>query len=177
VSECGFDWTCAYRISEAPDCRLQVGVRLRLEPASKIEPDELEAAQKAWRSAIENAWTGCYQIRRTEGSCPCESYVVTVVVQFVETDQHHTVRVWSGHGPADMTNWHIGKKGETTAHEVGHMFGYADEYRDDKCPDRTVYDDGTIMGASRIGTVHLRHYFDFAKWISIETGCDYEVFA
>jgi hypothetical protein len=175
VSECDFDWTCAYRISEAPGCRIQVELRLRLDPGSTIRSVELGDSSAVWKSAIENAWTGQHLIRRKEGQCPCESYLVTVAVHFVDSGEHHSVRIWSGSGPANVTNWHITRTGQTTAHEAGHMFGYPDEYSAEECPDRIVFHDGTIMGASRIGTVRPRHYRDFADWISIETGCEYEV--
>ena len=174
-SECIYGWTAAYRITEQRDCVLAIVLRIRLQPDAGVTQRELQAAQATWEQAIEQAWTGRFPIRRTNGDCACAEYRVTLDVQWVTSGEHHTVRVRTGSGRADMTNWFITSTGGTAAHEAGHMLGNPDEYPDDACPDRAVSNDGSIMRSSQTGTVRPRHYQGFADWISARTCCDYAV--
>jgi hypothetical protein len=95
-------------------------------------------------------------------------------VQWVESGQHHTVNVDPGNDRSNMSQWYIEDGGQTAAHESGHMFGNPDEYAEaDRCPDRDVHTDNTIMGSG--SQVKSRHYQRFADWLSNRTCCDYEV--
>ncbi len=95
-----------------------------------------------------------------------------VNVEFVENNEHHTVRVRSGSGRANMTNWFVTDSGATAAHEAGHMFGNVDEYVDSNCPGRTVTSDNSLM-QTLAGVVKGRHYQSFARWLSNRTCCTY----
>jgi len=174
-NECKYGWTSAFRIDEGRDCVLNVTLRIRLNPDSDVSATDLANARASWEPAIENAWTGQFPLRRINGQCRCDEYRVVVNVQFVTSGEHHTVRVRSGTGRADMTNWFITGTGGTAAHDAGHMFGNPDEYPADECPDREVSTDGSIMRSSQTGSVRPRHYHRFAEWISAKTCCDYEV--
>jgi hypothetical protein len=174
-SECIYGWTAAYRITEERDCELLIVVRIRLNPDAGVNANDLQNARNTWEQAVEQAWTNKFPIRRTSGPCRCESYRVRVDLQWVTSGEHHTVRVRTGSGRADMTNWFITGTGGTAAHEVGHMFGNPDEYPDPACPSRVASNDGSIMRSSQTGTVRPRHYQGFADWISRQTCCTYEV--
>jgi hypothetical protein len=172
-SECVFGWTAAFRITEDErGCVLHVELRIRLQRDSDVTEEELATAQAGWETAIESKWTDAMPLRRTDGDCACSEYRVEVDVQFVDTNQHHTVQVHSGSGRADMGNWFITSGDRTVAHEAGHMFGNVDEYpEEDRCPDRVTFDDDSIMASGN--TVHDRHYQRFADWVSAFTCCDY----
>lgn len=174
-SECIYGWTSAFRIEEVDDCTLRITLRIRLVPDPGVTQQQLQAAQTTWEQAIEQAWTDRFRIRLADGECRCREYRVVVDVQWVTTNEHHTVRVQAGSGRADMTNWFITSTGGTAAHEAGHMFGNVDEYPDPACPGRTVTTDGSIMRSSQTGTVRPRHYNRFARWVSDRTCCEYEV--
>ena len=134
----------------------------------------MQTARATWEQAIEQTWSGRFPLRRGRGDCPCESYRVTLDVQWVTSGEDHTVRVRAGSGRADMTNWFITDTGGTVAHEAGHMLGNPDEYPDPACPNRTVTSDNSIMRTTS-GTVRQRHYQGFADWVSARTCCDYAV--
>jgi hypothetical protein len=174
-SECIYGWTSAFRITEEPDCILRIVVRIRLQPDPGVTQQQLQAQQTIWEQAIEQAWMDRFRIRRSDGECACEEYRVDLDVQWVNTGEHHRVRVQSGSGRADMTNWFITSTGGTAAHEVGHMLGNVDEYPDANCPSRAVTTDNSIMRSSQTGQVRPRHYQRFADWVSARTCCDYEV--
>lgn len=175
MSECIYGWTAAYRITEERDCRLQVVVRIRLQPDPGVTQAQLQAAQNTWEPAIEQAWSGRFDLRRSNGRCACARYSVDLDVQWVTTGEHHVVQVHAGSGRADMGNFFLNNTGGTAAHEVGHMLGNPDEYSDAACPNRTVTSDNSIMQTSQQGTVRPRHYQGFADWITSRTCCTYAV--
>jgi hypothetical protein len=176
-SECIYGWTSAYRITEESDCRLNIVVRVRLQPDSGITAAQVQAVQTAWEPVVERTWTNHFPIRLTEGGCSCERYTVNLDLQWVTSGEHHVVQLHAGSGRADMGNFFLNNTGGTIAHEVGHMLGNPDEYADPACPGRTVTSDGSIMQNSQTGTVRQRHYQGFADWISSRTCCTYEVAA
>ena len=173
-SECIYGWTSAYRADfDLEKCRLRITLRIKLNPDADVSATDLATQQAIWEAAIESAWTGQFALALTDGTCSCGRVGVAVDVQFVGSNEHHTVEVHSGRGRADMANWYITSTGGTAAHESGHMFGNPDEYTDANCPGRTVTSDGSIMQNSQTGTVRARHYESFARWLSNRTCCDY----
>ncbi len=174
-SECIYGWTAAYRIQEDKECALRVTLRIRLVPDTGVTAADIATVQARWEPAIEAAWTNQFPLVRTDGSCNCERYRLSVDVQFVTSGEHHTVTVHPGSGRADMSNWYVNDPGGTAAHESGHMFGNPDEYSDSNCPGRTVTSDGSIMQTSQTGAVRERHYQGFADWLSNRTCCTYSV--
>ncbi|EFL42799.1 EndoU domain-containing protein [Streptomyces griseoflavus] len=72
-----------------------------------------------------------------------------VELEFVtERDSvHHVVTVHSGNPRPDHMNWGTDTRSEVLAHEVGHLLGLEDEYREgDRNRQRAVYEDEGLMG-------------------------------
>jgi hypothetical protein len=176
-SECIYSWTEAWRATEESDCRLNVVVRVRLQPDAGITTAQVQAVQAAWEPVVERSWSNQFPLRLTKGGCDCERYTVSLDLQWVTSGEHHVVQLHAGSGRADMGNFFLNNTGGTIAHEVGHMLGNSDEYTDPACPGRTVTSDGSIMQNSQTGTVRQRHYQGFANWISARTCCAYQVSA
>lgn len=175
-SECIYGWTARYRIDEVSrECVVRITLRIHLVADGGVSANDLATVRARWEPAIEAAWSNQFALALTEGTCRCKRYSVTVNVEFVDTNEHHTVTVHPGSGRADMTNWYVNSTGGTAAHESGHMFGNADEYADSNCPDRIVTSDGSIMQNSQTGTVRTRHYQGFSDWLSNRTCCTYVV--
>lgn len=175
-SECIYGWTAAFRITEEDrECTVRVVLRIRLVPDPDVSAADIAAVQARWEPAIEAAWSNQFPLVLQGGECRCRQYSLSVDVQWVQTGQHHSVRVRSGSGRANMGTWFVNSTGGTAAHESGHMFGNADEYTDSSCPLRTVTSDGSIMQNSQTGRVKRRHYQGFADWLSARTCCTYGV--
>jgi len=172
-SECIYGWTSAYRAElDTKTCTLTITLRIRLNPDAGVTAASLAAARTRWEAAIEAAWGGQHTLVLTDGACTCEVVTVAVDVQFVDNNEHHTVRVQAGNGRANMTNWFENDSGGTAAHEAGHMFGNVDEYADPACPGRNVTNDGSLMQTTA-GAVLVRHYESFARWLSNRSCCTY----
>ncbi len=173
MEECIYGWNVAYRI-EGTKCNLEITVRIRLNPDAGVTNTNLNAQSQIWETAIESTWSNQFQLQRSDGECNCVNYTVSFNVEFVNSNEHHVVRIRTGSGRENMTNWYITTTGGTASHEFGHMIGFPDEYTAPECPDRNVTSDNSIMQTT-IGAPRERHYEPFAEWISNRTCCKYEV--
>lgn len=136
VDECVYGWTASYQQIWS---RINVRVRLNFDPG--IPAATMTTLQATWENGIENMWSNRWSIGHAgEISCPLEFNV-----DWVNNNQHHTVRVQSGPARSNMTLWDTADTGAVAAHEFGHMLGNPDEYTDSACPSRSPVNTNTIM--------------------------------
>jgi hypothetical protein len=136
MSECIFGWTAAFRQTWT-----HIRIRIRLNPDAGIPAATMTNLRTAWRTGIVNTWSDQWGCGHSgELSCP-----LTFEVEWVNTGQHHTVRVQPGPAETVMTTWDTADGGGTAAHEYGHMLGLVDEYTDARCPGRSPVNTGTVM--------------------------------
>lgn len=171
--QCIYGGTAAYRITERA-CALRITVRIRLDPDDDVTAEEIAELRAVWEPGIDERWSNRFTITRFGGDCGCISYPVKFDARFVESGEHHLVRVKRGPGRSNFLMWHTDDDAGTAAHEFGHMIGFFDEYADEECPDRLVATDDSIMRTTE-GFPMGRHYQPFATWISNRTCCDYLV--
>lgn len=160
MSECIFDWTAAFEQTWTHIC-----IRIRLNPDAGIPAGTMTALKNTWKNGIENTWSDRWGCGHSgELSCP-----LTFEVQWVTTNQHHTVRILPG-GPrgtesTNMLTWYTINTGIHVAHEYGHMLGLVDEYVSSVCPDRSPVNTGTVMdgGIFSFNTVPSRFMTRFAN--------------
>lgn len=129
-----------------------IDVRISLVPDAGVSSSTLQSLMNTWKVGIEAAWNAPVKVpggapapwrcSRT-GEVPCR---VSVLVQWVSANAHHTVFVHPGAGATNEKHWYTSDPGALAAHEFGHMLGLPDEYPDPvKCPDRSPVSTGTIM--------------------------------
>ncbi len=137
VSECIFGWTAAFEQTWS-----HIVIRIRLNPDAGISAATMANLRTVWQNGIRNIWSSRWRCGRSgEATCP-----LTFEVQWVTTNQHHTVNVHQGSGRANMTNWYTIDGGNVAAHEFGHMLGLVDEYYENPpCPNRNPVNTGTVM--------------------------------
>jgi hypothetical protein len=136
VSECIYSWTARFEQTWT-----HITIRIRLNPDAGIPQGTMAVLETNWQNGIVNTWSnrwGCGIAG--EATCP-----LTFEVQWVNTNQHHTVRVRQGPARSNMTTWDTQDSGATAAHEFGHMLGHPDEYTDANCPNRSPVNTGTVM--------------------------------
>lgn len=137
MSECIFGWTAAFEQTWS-----HIVIRIRLNPDSGISAATMTNLRTTWQTSIQNIWSNRWGCGRA-GECTCP---FTFEVQWVTTNQHHSVTVHQGPGRANMLNWYTTNGGNVAAHEYGHMLGLVDEYYENPpCPDRNPVNTGTIM--------------------------------
>ncbi len=135
-SECIFGWTAAFEQTWT-----HIIIRVRLNPDAGITAATMNTLRTTWQNGIQNTWSNQWGCGKTgELTCP-----LTFEVQWVNTSQHHTVRVRTGPAGTNMTTWDTSDTGGVAAHEYGHMFGLDDEYTDNRCPGRSPVNTGTVM--------------------------------
>lgn len=136
VSECIYGWSAAFEQTWT-----HIRIRIRLNPDTGIPAATMNNLRTTWNNGIENTWSdqwGC----GLSGELTCS---LTFEVQWVTTNQHHTVRVRQGPARSNMTTWDTNDTGAVAAHEFGHMLGLVDEYSDTNCPNRSPVNTGTVM--------------------------------
>ena len=136
MSECVYSWTAAFEQTWS-----HIIIRIRLNPDAGISNATMNSLRNTWRNGIESTWSNQWGVGHSgEMTCP-----LTFEVQWVTTNQHHTVRVRPGSGGTNMGTWFTQDGGNVAAHEFGHMLGLVDEYSSSICPSRSPVNTGTIM--------------------------------
>lgn len=138
MSECIYGWTAAF------DQRgTTITVRIRLVPDAGITAATMATLRTRWQTGIESKWSnrfGCCTSPGCVGGC-----ALNFRVEWVNTNEHHTVRVRQGPAGTNMTTWDTSDSGDVASHEFGHMLGYPDEYSSSLCPSRSPVNTGTVM--------------------------------
>jgi hypothetical protein len=137
MSECVFGWTSAFEQTWS-----HIIIRIRLAPDSGISSATVNNLMTTWRNGIVNTWSNRWGCSKP-GECPCP---FTFEVQWVTTNQHHSVRIQTGPARSNMGVWDTLDTGNVAAHEFGHMLGLVDEYAETSvCPNRNPVNTGTVM--------------------------------
>ena len=138
VDECIYSWQAAYAQQGT-----HITVRIRLVPDAGISGATIAALRNIWEQGIVQKWSNRFGCCDTPG-CDCRC-TLTFGVEWVTSNEHHTVAVHVGPARSDMTNWDTMDTGDVASHEFGHMLGHPDEYASDTCPNRSPVSTGTVM--------------------------------
>ena len=138
VSECSFNWTAAFAQRGT-----LITVRIRLNPDAGISDETMATLRDRWKRGIEDKWSyrfGCCVDPGCVGGC-----ALVFRVEWVTSNEHHTVRVRQGPAQSNKGIWDTEDSGDVASHEFGHMLGYPDEYASSVCPKRSPVNTGTVM--------------------------------
>lgn len=138
MSECIYGWTAAYQQTGT-----HITVRIKLSPDSDVSDSKIEELKERWKNGIEEKWNYRFACCNSPGCT--EQCAFTFEVQWVESNEHHDVRVRSGSGQTNMRLWDESDSGDVASHEFGHMIGHPDEYNSSTCPSRSPVNTGTVM--------------------------------
>jgi len=184
-----FGWDKKYDI-EFRDNFIIVTVKIKLQNMQGPRPAE-GAAQPAVGSPVSTLLKDQYtrtivnylsqkfffhrqQCRRGNGcDCPrdraCCKIRVQVRVQFVESGQHHVVRLYTGSGRANSAEWFRVKTWpHEDAHETGHLLGWYDEYAGGATASAPWHVHDNVMMSTGPG-MEPYYYQDFKDWWADKT--------
>jgi hypothetical protein len=119
--------------------RLQIRVRIRLDPRDATATTDRAAKSVDWRNWIEAAWDNKFSLQNAN-----HTLRIRVSCEFTNSNPHHTVHIYStmstGWPAYNMDHWYynqiagVAPAGVPTyspramVHEFGHMLGNPDEY-------------------------------------------------
>jgi hypothetical protein len=136
MSECIYNWTVAFE-----QIWTHIRVRIQLNPDTGISAATMNNLMTTWRNGIQTTWSNRWGCGRL-GEATCR---LTFEVQWVNTNQHHSVRVRAGPARSNSGTWDTMDTAAVASHEFGHLIGLADEYIDTACPMRNPVNSGTVM--------------------------------
>ncbi len=168
--------------------------RLGQKPANRTDPlpaigPPVSAADKArMKSDIEGKLSNKRIFHRARcdrnGDCDCPLTLlccklkVRIIVDFVESGQHHRVNLFQGRGRATSSNWtRVKTRPNSYAHETGHLLGWYDEYAAGAVgtAPRWRVQSGVIMATGL--NVPAEYYWDFRDWVAARTTERWDVLA
>jgi hypothetical protein len=184
-----FEWTKKYAIS-IEEGVMYVRVKIKLlnmqgpRPATGSPQPAVGAAvstadKNSFASQIQGYLSGKWYFhrdgcQRRTCDCPrdrkCCKLRVRVRVRFVESGEHHVVRLYTGAGRANASEWfRIKTRDNTYAHEVGHLLGFYDEYAGGaNGPAPWQVQAGVLMASG--ARIPNYYYGDFRRWYRQRTG-------
>lgn len=165
----GRSWRAAFDVELTPGA-LQLYLRIRLVPGPDLNRPQLDRLAADWEEAVENYWSECFEaVRVTNGiEGPYASRPVLLDIEFVPRDAHHTVVVKNDAASRiDQLYWSRWADARVVAHEVGHMLGAFDEYRDGgQDPENPLMNPESVMGGSPAGKACDAHQLTLlAEWL------------
>jgi len=191
-----FGWTGKFDV-ELTDGEVVVTTKIKLlnrqgerpprgDPLPDVGDPVSDATKRSMKSDIEGKLSGKHYLHRDdcargdECDCPkergCCWLRVRVVVEFVESGEHHEVNLWRGRGRATSSNWtRVKTRANSYAHETGHLLAWYDEYASGAVGSapRWRVQSGVVMATGL--DVPAEYYWDFRDWIGGRTAEDWDL--
>lgn len=163
-----FGWNSGYDVSFVAQT-LEIAINIHL-----VGDDPGDALRQQWQDGIEGIWSNKYDV--VDGPY---TYSIEISVDWVNTNSHHTVTVWSGTGRTNMLNWYTDRpsgwpneyQDEIAAHEAGHMLGLYDEYDGGAVNPYTHFITTNSIMAD-LGPPREWHYQGILEWLRTKSGRD-----
>lgn len=146
------------------------------DPLPAVDGTVSAADKAAMKADIEGKLSGKNYFHRTKCArsdacdCPkercCCKATVQIIVEFVESGEHHQVNLFQGPGRANATNWtRVKTRDNSYAHETGHLLGWYDEYAGGAvgAAPRWKIQTAAVMNVGL--TVPKEYYWDFRDWL------------
>jgi hypothetical protein len=183
-----FGWTGKFDIQHAADTitvtiKIKLVNRLGSKPASgdpqpAIGDPVTDTDKASMKADIEGKLSRKIKLTRTACSradaCACPKPIV-VVVDFVESGQHHDVNLYQGSGQASARNWtRVKTRDNSWAHETGHLLGWYDEYAGGAVGTAPRWQPDEPANVMNVGlTVPPEYGWDFRDWYTAQSGEDW----
>lgn len=153
----------------AKDVTIIVGVRLN--PRRGVTRAQVKQVKRVSQEIFKQKYDAHFKVVEI----PYRPRPLRMRVRFAHPSPHHEVALHKGGGRDNAANWYVNSVSIVRAHEIGHLLGLKDEYRDETSPRRKVHTDNSIMGdyyseGIRTASLKRRHGNTFARDISAASG-------
>lgn len=181
-----YGWTGKFDIKYSAD-KITVTVKIKLQnrlggkPATEaaakpaIGPAVSDEDKTTMKADIEGKLSEIASLYRkncvfAEG-CSCPK-LIYIVVEFVESGEHHVVDLYTGAGRANSGSWcRIKTRDNTYAHEVGHLLAFYDEYTGGAVGSAPRWKPNEPANIMNVGLTFPAEYsWDFRDWFAAKTG-------
>lgn len=186
-----YGWTGKFDIKYSNDeivvtIKIKLINRLGQKPASNTDPmpaigSPVSDVDKAtMKSDIEGKLSNKLKLYREKcvfaDACTCPK-PIKIIVNFVESGQHHDVNLFQGSGRANATNWtRVKTRDNSWAHETGHLLGWYDEYTGGATGSAPRWKPNETANVMNTGvTVPPEYGWDFRDWFAGKTGEKWKV--
>ena len=156
------------------------------DPLPAAGPAVSDADKASMKADVEGKLSGKWTLHRKAckrtATCDCDAaygcckFKVKVVLDFVESGEHHTVNLFQGGGRANASNWtRVKTRDNSWAHETGHLLAFYDEYVGGAvgtAPRWTAPNAGAVMETGL--KVPFEYYWDFRDWLKSKISEDLE---
>jgi len=153
----GKNWNAGFTLS-ADDEQVLVTLDIKLIQQGGITAPALDKRKQIWLQGIDEVWNNKFYLQLPDRRL----IPVVLAVNFKSVNAHHEVVVRKGSSIPNQHNWYMNTSANAVAHEIGHMLGAYDEYRNGATsPLPVVINDVSLMaklagnGVPRIRHLHL----------------------
>ena len=118
-------WNAGFTVSADTE-QLLVAIDIKLLPQDGIRTPALERTKQAWLQGIDQVWNNRFYLQLPDK----QRLPIRFQVNFKSAQAFHEVVVRKGNANPNQHNWFLDTRPEVVAHEIGHMLGAYDEYRE-----------------------------------------------
>ncbi len=124
-------------------------------PQAGIRAPALDRRKQIWLQGIDDVWNSQFYLQLPDRRL----IPVVLAVNFKSVNAHHEVVVRKGSSNANQHNWYTNTTADVVAHEIGHMLGAYDEYRNGATSLLPVTFEGVSLMGERAGdgVPRIRH--------------------
>ena len=142
VARNGKNWNASFTLS-ADDEKVLATLDIKLIQQDGVRTPELDKRKQVWLQGIDDIWNNEFYLQ-----LPDQRLIpVVLAVNFKSVNAHHEVVVRKGSSNPNQHNWYMNTNPTAVSHEIGHMLGAYDEYRNGATSPLPV----TIKGVSLMG--------------------------
>lgn len=154
VARNGKNWNAGFTLSADAE-KVLLAIDIKLIQQEGIRTPVLDKRKKTWLQGIDDVWNNKFFLQ-----LPDQRLIpVVLAVNFKSVNVHHEVVVRKGSSDPNQHNWYVNTSANVISHEIGHMLGAYDEYRNGATSPEPV----TIKGVSLMaklagdGVPRIRH--------------------
>ncbi len=142
VARNGKNWNASFTLS-ADDEKVLATLDIKLIQQGGIRAPALDKRKQIWLQGIDDIWNNKFYLQLPDRRL----IPVVLAVNFKSVNAHHEVVVRKGSSNPNQHNWYVNTSANVVSHEIGHMLGAYDEYRNGATSPLPV----TIKGVSLMG--------------------------